>query len=78
MTRIAILGRKFPVLFKETTFDWENLQVKLGGCWIPSLVAVCGGQANTGSDEINGVSNKSCAAVGFNINSGNGRLYSVS
>ena len=70
-TRIAILCRKFPVLFKETTFDWENLQVKLGGCWIPSLAAVFGGQAPTREEvmEINGVSNKSCAAVRFDVNS---------
>ena len=60
-TRTTILGRRFLALFKDTTFDWENLRLKLGGHWIPSLAAACGGQAATRAEvmRIEGVSNKS-------------------
>ena len=27
--RVVILGQSF----KNTTFDWENMRVRLGGCW---------------------------------------------
>ena len=30
--RVVILGRMFLACFKNTTFDWENMRVRLGGC----------------------------------------------
>ena len=33
--RVVILGRRFLSRFKNTTFDWENMRVRLGGCWKP-------------------------------------------
>ena len=31
--RVVILGRRFLARFKNTTFDWESMRVRLGGCW---------------------------------------------
>ena len=69
-TKTAILGRRFLALFKDTTFDWENLRVKLEGHWIPSLAAACGGQAATRAEvmRIEGVGNKSSVTGKFDIN----------
>ena len=36
---VVILGRRFLARFKNTTFDWENMRVRLGGCWKTSLAA---------------------------------------
>ena len=40
--RVVILGRRFLARFKNTTFDWENMRVRLGGCWKTSLAAARG------------------------------------
>ena len=45
--RVVILGRRFLARFKNTTFDWENMRVRLGGCWKTSLAAARGGYAAT-------------------------------
>ena len=69
-TRTAILGGRFLALFKDTTFDWENLRVKLGRHWVSSLAAACGGQAVTRAEvvRIEGVGNKSSVTAKFDIN----------
>ena len=38
--RVVILGRRFLASFKNTT--WENMRVRLGGCWKTSLAAARG------------------------------------
>ena len=40
--RVVILGRRFLARFKNITFDWENMRVRLGGCWKTSLAAARG------------------------------------
>ena len=45
--RVVILGRRFLARFKNTTFDWENMRVRLGGCWKTSLAEARGGYAAT-------------------------------
>ena len=45
--RVVILGRRFLARFKNTTFDWENMRVRLGGCWKTSLAAARGGYTAT-------------------------------
>ena len=45
--RVVILGRRFLARYKNTTFDWENMRVRLGGCWKISLAAARGGYAAT-------------------------------
>ena len=50
--RVVILGRRFLARFKNTTFDWENMRLRLGGCWKTSLAAARGGYAATRAEII--------------------------